>query len=502
MNFSDKFNFLMNITGTKNSSIAKQLSLDPSYISRIRRGERSFAKNADYVKNIAEYFARRFRNGENIKMLSDLTGRSRELLLHSGQREDAIAYWLVGHPDDNSEKIDGFLSAVSGMGRKAVMQRRKTDASLSVRDEGSCIMTGSEGMRKAVLLFLEKVLESNEASSVLLFSDEPMDWLTENKEFEKKWKSMMMELARKGNRIKIIHSLGRNLDEMLMGIAEWMPLHMTGTIEPYYYPRKKDGIFRHTLFVAPGISAVFSRSVKGMDGDKAVFHIKNQAGINALENEFYSYLRLCKPLMKIFVSSDAKEYLKLIEEFEGESSQGIMKNASLSVSTMPRDVGVDLLRRLKIPDAEKLIDHLDKRRESFLQNIDKKRFVEIIRLPHEESIMKEEIEVGLSGLFNQGPMRYSRKEVKAHLENMVKLMEKHEMYEVFIDDGEDRGMLVYAKESVGVVVAKLHEPVIMFAINESNMTAAFWDYMEAEAEKFKMQKKRAIKRIRELIEKI
>ena len=107
-----------------------------------------------------------------------------------------------------------------------------------------------------------------------------------------------------------------------------------------------------------------------------------------------------------------------------------MKNASLSVSTMPRDVGVDLLRRSKIPGAEKLIDHLDKRRESFLQNIGKKRFVEIIRLPHEENIMKEEIELGLSGLFNLGPMRYSREEFKAHLENMVKLMKKHEMYEV------------------------------------------------------------------------
>ena len=171
-------------------------------------------------------------------------------------------------------------------------------------------------------MFLKKVLENNTASSVLLFSDEPMDWLTENKEFEKKWKSMMMELARSGKRIKIIHSLGRNLDEMLTGIAEWMPLYMTGTIEPYYYPRKKDGIFRHTLFLAPGISAVSSRLVAGMDGDKAVFYIKNQAGINALENEFYSYLRLCKPLMKIFVSTDAKEYLKLIEEFEGNCRRG------------------------------------------------------------------------------------------------------------------------------------------------------------------------------------
>ena len=105
MKFSDKFDFLMKITGTKNSAIAKQLSLDPSYISRIRRGERSLAKNEDYVKNISGYFARRFRNGENIKMLSDLTGRPQESLLQSDQREDALAYWLAGRKDGNPEKL-------------------------------------------------------------------------------------------------------------------------------------------------------------------------------------------------------------------------------------------------------------------------------------------------------------------------------------------------------------------------------------------------------------
>jgi asparagine N-glycosylation enzyme membrane subunit Stt3 len=35
----------------------------------------------------------------------------------------------------------------------------------------------------------------------------------------------------------------------------------------------------------------------------------------------------------------------------------------------------------------------------------------------------------------------------------------------------------YDKEDVGVLVGRTAVPAVIFAINESNMTAAFWDYM-------------------------
>lgn len=37
--------------------------------------------------------------------------------------------------------------------------------------------------------------------------------------------------------------------------------------------------------------------------------------------------------------------------------------------------------------------------------------------------------------------------------------------------------MVYIREDVGVLVGKTMPPSVIFAINESNMTSAFWDYM-------------------------
>jgi hypothetical protein len=37
--------------------------------------------------------------------------------------------------------------------------------------------------------------------------------------------------------------------------------------------------------------------------------------------------------------------------------------------------------------------------------------------------------------------------------------------------------MVYAKEDLGAIVAKTSTPPVALAMNKSNMTAAFWDFL-------------------------
>ena len=55
MTFSEKLDMLLNITNTPNNLLAKVLSLDPSYISRIRHGRRNIL-GGDYIEKIADFF--------------------------------------------------------------------------------------------------------------------------------------------------------------------------------------------------------------------------------------------------------------------------------------------------------------------------------------------------------------------------------------------------------------------------------------------------------------
>ncbi len=38
--------------------------------------------------------------------------------------------------------------------------------------------------------------------------------------------------------------------------------------------------------------------------------------------------------------------------------------------------------------------------------------------------------------------------------------------------------MAYVKEDLGVIVAKTSQPPVVLAINEGNLTAAFWDFLK------------------------
>lgn len=98
-----------------------------------------------------------------------------------------------------------------------------------------------EGKRQAAEFFLLEAININTPHTLLLYSDESTEWMTENREFALKWTQLMIDVLSKGNKIKIIHTISRDLDEMLTAIRQWMPLYMTGLIEPYFILKRETG---------------------------------------------------------------------------------------------------------------------------------------------------------------------------------------------------------------------------------------------------------------------
>jgi len=100
MEFYEKLDLLMNITNTKNSSLAHYLKLDPSYISRLRRGERKFPNNIEYIDMIGLYFT---------KMLKIESEKDSKAF------KENIIQWLS---DENDESIDSILIRYVNLGNE------------------------------------------------------------------------------------------------------------------------------------------------------------------------------------------------------------------------------------------------------------------------------------------------------------------------------------------------------------------------------------------------
>jgi hypothetical protein len=121
--------------------------------------------------------------------------------------------------------------------------------------------------------------------------------------------------------------------------------------------------------------------------------------------------------------------------------------------------------------------------------------------------MKEgRLRVALPDSLPRQDVFYTRDELILHLENMVMLLKTYPNYHVYIDTmNKNEGFMLYAKEDVGVIVAKTSAPAITFAINQSNMTASFWDYLHGYINRSaepQMNKKAVIRRFQSLIEQL
>jgi hypothetical protein len=254
---------------------------------------------------------------------------------------------------------------------------------------------------------------------------------------------------------------------------------MSGNIEPYFYPKKRDGVFKRTLFIAPETAAVVSNSIGDQISVAANVLYRDHEAVMSFAEEFRQYLRLCRPLMRIFTVRDRDVCDNTLAEFERERADTLIKTESLSVLTMPETLLTSIAGRSGNSASNHLSLHAA-RRGRFLENLRSNHFTEFIHLPDINMVKNGGVKVSMSDMLGGGAMHYEPKEFVAHLEHIVDLLGSCENYHVHLIDklGEDRYM-VYAREELGVIVAKTSQPPVVLAINEGNMTAAFWDFLKS-----------------------
>lgn len=480
MRFADKLELLMNITNTSNSRLARHVSLDASFVSRLRRGERSPAHGVSYIQAMSYYFARGCQADYQRVALAEAI-RDPSLLKEGAPESLAIIIegWLRGDHD----VIDEFMDEFSRFQFKKASGKSEPPPPLPDIDNGIEaaveLYYGTEGKRSAVLSFLARVLQEQKPRTLLLFSDEDLAWMTDDPEFTARWGHLMVQVLQAGHQVKIIHTITRNLDEMLAGIKGWVPLYMTGRVEPYYYPKARDGLFRRTLFIAPDCAALTCSSVRGGSAQTVNLLLREMPAVAALTLEYNDFLALCRPLMHIFSHYNQDDYLSTLAEFEDEAGDSIVKTGSPSTLSMPAELLASITARSEDPAAARLILHQQRRSTEFHHRLQESNFTEMFCLPRLEAILAGEVAVSLYDIPDNAETFYTPGEFLLHLENIIRLLKNCANYHVHLAGaGQLAGSMLYVKEDVGVLVGKTALPPVVFAINEANLTAAFWDYMQ------------------------
>lgn len=484
MTFAEKLDFLMTLTKTSNSALAQWSNIDPSYISRLRRGDRTPASNESYTMSMAAYFSKNcsqdFQWNAIVEMMGG-TDLSRSLT-DKETRKDLIHSWLNEEKPAKGSMVRGFLDNMS-------ISQPMNFSSVSLKDDGSAspilenalIAYGNQGMRESARIFLEKVVQSGKKHTLLLFSDQDTSWITEDPGFMKEWAQLITKALMSGNRIKIIHTVSRNIDEMMTAIRAWVPLYMTGAIEPFYYPKIRDGLFKRTLYVAPGTAAVSSAAMGSDLSDTSLFIVTDEVSVASFEREYLRYLNMCKPLMKIYKRNDTSEFSRDLLDFEASNSN-VRVEGPPSIYTLPLETIERIVSNIGAFPKQDILDFMRSRAELFERNIIVNEYMHQIILPDIDAVRRGNAEVVISDYFCGSPIYYTVRDLTEHIQNIIRYLKDFSNYHVrVIESSENRGYILYAKEDRGVLVSKTSPPSVTFIMNESNLTAAFWDYLDRKA---------------------
>lgn len=157
---------------------------------------------------------------------------------------------------------------------------------------------GTKGLQKAVIRFLCMAIISG-AKELLLYSDEEMDWLVEDADFHLKWITLMTASVNHGIHIKIIHNIERDIPEMFEAIKSWLPLYMSGMIEPYYCTEKHENRFLHTLFLCPEVACISAFHGTEAPSERFYHYYTDKKFLNCRYQTFDSLLNASKLLVRM-----------------------------------------------------------------------------------------------------------------------------------------------------------------------------------------------------------
>lgn len=485
--FSEKLDILMNAFHVSNTRLARYLNVDASLISRYRTGMRTLSAENQLITHICTYFSTRAKEQQQEVDLLDILDlpANADSMNNLKLLFDHLYIWLTEKQDTSGNSVmDNLLEKLDAFQSELNITLLPPESVYITAGELQTVESfwGIDGIRQAVIRFLTLTAEQNTPRTLYLYSDQRMNWLTSDINFTKTWASLMLTILSKGNRIKIIHTVDRESNELYSAIEKWLPLYMSGQIEPYYCKRPKDSCFTHTMFIASDLCLINSSCIGGTE-ERAEYVLNTDTrNVEYFTEQFQSLLTYCNSLMQIYTSKTADQYMLRHAEFERQDGDIKALLPSLSLCTMPLDLLTNILDRSNVPsDArKKILLYNENRTKRFYRSLSGNMVTEFTTLPADEQLFANKISIDLPKFILEDPIYYTPGEYSEHIKNIIQVLTQNSNYHFCpLPASHLRNIQIIVKEGVGAIVVKNGSPTIAFTFNHPLMCNALNTYMDS-----------------------
>ena len=477
------FNTLVSVLDMNISRLCRHTNYDASTIFRIRNGTRQPAEPEKFAAGVAAYVTRELDGSSELAILAELFGCPAEELTDSAVRFERIKRWLTEGETRQKDSIPGFLAKLNEFDLNEYIQAIHFDElkvpSVPFQLPTSKTYLGLKQMMESELDFLKSTVLSKSMAPVLMYSDMPMQEMSKDAKFAKKWMFGMAMMLKKGLHLNMIHNVDRPFAEMMLGLESYIPMYMTGQISPYYLKGTHNHVFLH-LLRASGSAALAGEAISGHHADGRYYLTKSREEVAYYNRRAEELLENASPLMEIYRAENAKSlnaFLLADARTEGKRRSIL---SSLPLYTMEENYLRDFLCRHRVSDAEsqQILNHAAIQRKITEKILENGEIQDEVPYLSEQEFESHSLTLLLSGLFFERDLRYSYADYLAHLGQTKRFAQTHPTYRLEQTASHTFcNLQIILHEGQWAMISKGKSPAIHFVIHHPKMREAIENFV-------------------------
>ena len=479
--FRNKLNTLIDTLDLSINELCKSTGYESSAFFRIRRGTRNPSDPIRLGQDVSSYITRECTDNERIEKLNILISGYKDADM--SERFECLFHWLMETDAKPVNDMESFLKKLDDFDLNDFITSIHYDdikvPTAPFQIPSSKYYYGLQEMMKAEIDFLKATVLNRSQQDVIIYSDIPMEEMSKDPQFPKKWIFGMAVMLKKGLHLNMIHNIDRPMHEMMLGLEGWIPMYMTGQVTPYYLKDTQNQIFHHLLKVS-GSAALNGDAIKNHHLEGRYHLTNNKEEVRYYRKKAEYLLEHAKPLMEIFRLADADEFRKVTDSSFMETGKRRNILSAPSLFTMDHEYLERMLNDNNVEETvkNKVLSHhlyLQKNMEHVVEN---NEIAE--ELPH---ISDEEFESNppslcISDLYPGKDIHYTKQQYQDHLAMCKEYEKTHANYHISLSRrAVFRNLQIFIVTGKYVIISKNNSPVIHFVIRHPRLCSAIENFI-------------------------
>jgi len=359
--FVDNLNKLQEELSISTVDLSRAIGYDSSFISRIKSKERKPADIENFIDKIRTYIFSIISQNETKKnILTNLLNCSLDNIKDAEKFNNIFSNWICSaNIETKPDHIYNFLVKLDNFDLSDY-----TDTDFSkikiptspVIIRNSKTFFGVKGRKQAEGEFLKTTLISKSNEPIFFYSDLPISDSGNDEEFKNKWVFAMTKILQKGLHLNMVHNLNRPINELILGLENWIPIYMSGAITPYYFKTPPSNFFLCSHCTS-GSVALSSECIKNNENKSKFYLTTKKEEVSFAQEKSKYMLSKATPLMHIYQKKDANSFKEFINNQDKSNIEKIEKTVFKNIDFCINDNNWIMINKKTSPEIHFVIYH-------------------------------------------------------------------------------------------------------------------------------------------------